>query len=221
MKKISLVMSLFTMLSLVSCGPTSDPTTSEVPPTSDPTSEEASSEPASTKPSYPDGVIQEEFPQGHTLNVGDQMYDFSFTDIDGYYYDVNTEINTKELLVINFFASWCGPCKDEFPAMEAAYREYSDNVTIFALSVESKDTAASLRTAFQKRYDTTFPIGLGGTEYYLWFADLYEGYVPATVFVDRYGTVVKTHIGSMPEKTQWTTIFDKYTGSDYIPESVK
>ena len=59
----------------------------------------------------------------------------------------------KLLVVINFFASWCNPCRAEFPAIEEAYREYSDTVEVFALSTEPTDTNANLKLDFVNRYN--------------------------------------------------------------------
>ena len=230
----TLGISILTMIGIVSCAPTSEPTTAPTtsePTTSEPTtSEPTTSEPSTSIPTVSDptqpeietGVINEDMPQGTHYSIGDRVYNFSFKGIDGWDYDLESAVNSKLLVVINFFASWCTPCKQEFPAIEEAYREYSDTVEVFALSTEPTDTNANLKTNFVNRYNLTFPMGIDAsmdivfpylTERQVQGIDGF--YIPYTVSIDRYGRIVEKIEGSEPNANAWKTKFDKYIADDY------
>ena len=231
----TLGISILTMIGIVSCAPTTSepttaPTTSEPTTTEPTTSEPTTSEPSTSIPTVSDptqpeietGVINEEIPQGTHYSIGDRVYNFSFKGIDGWDYDLESAVNSKLLVVINFFASWCTPCKQEFPAIEEAYREYSDTVEVFALSTEPTDTNANLKTNFVNRYNLTFPMGIDAsmdivfpylTQRQVQGIDGF--YIPYTVLIDRYGRIVEKIEGSEPNANAWKTKFDKYIADDY------
>ncbi len=81
--------------------------------------------------------------------------DFSLTSIDGKQVRLS-ELRGKVVL-INFWATWCPPCKAEMPDLEAIYRENGDthNFVILAVDVEEE---AGLTRAFAKQYGITFPL---------------------------------------------------------------
>ena len=72
--------------------------------------------------------------------LGDKMDDFTVTTYDGRSLTLSEVLKEKDAVLINFWATWCGPCRQEFPFMEEAYQQYTDKVEIIALSVEPTDT---------------------------------------------------------------------------------
>jgi cytochrome c biogenesis protein CcmG, thiol:disulfide interchange protein DsbE len=108
--------------------------------------------------------------------------------------DGNGKLNLKGLrgkaVVVNFWASWCGPCKSESAALEKAWQAHkADGVVV--LGVDYHDLVGDARSFVQK-HGITYPIvrdhdGLVGTRYDL------TG-VPETFFVDRRGRLVGYHL---------------------------
>jgi peroxiredoxin len=93
---------------------------------------------------------------------------------------------------LNFWATWCLPCKEEMPSMERLYRRYKDKgFTIVALSIDSGGSGPV--GAFVKRYGLTFPVGLDTT---MAVASRYtvRG-LPATFLIDRRGMITAVAIG--------------------------
>ncbi len=93
-------------------------------------------------------------------------------------------------VVLNFWASWCIPCKDEAPRLQAAARCWSGKGVV-VIGVDSQDFKGDARR-FARRYGITYPIvhdGPGRTR------DSYgvTGF-PETFFVDRDGRIVGDHI---------------------------
>jgi thiol-disulfide isomerase/thioredoxin len=97
-----------------------------------------------------------------------------------------------KVLFINFWASWCPPCKEEMPAIEALYRELSSNGRFAMLTILYKDDPKNA-VAYMKSNGYTFPV----------FAD-HEGTsaghynvtgVPETYVIDKKGNLRKRVIG--------------------------
>lgn len=99
-----------------------------------------------------------------------------------------------EVVMINFWASWCGPCRQEMPLLDALYQRYRPlGFTILGVSVdENLDDARRLL----KEIPVTFPV-LFDTDNKV--ADLYELVaMPSTVLVDRDGNMRFVHLGYLP-----------------------
>ena len=96
------------------------------------------------------------------------------------------------VVLLNFWATWCPPCKEEMPSMERLYRRYKDKeFTILALSIDSSGAAPV--GAFVKKLGLTFPIGLDTK---MTVANQYavRG-LPSTFLIDRKGTIAAVAIG--------------------------
>jgi cytochrome c biogenesis protein CcmG/thiol:disulfide interchange protein DsbE len=88
-------------------------------------------------------------------------------------------------VVLNFWASWCYPCKKEVPALEKAWREHDGRIVV--LGVDLNDFSGAARK-FMRRHRVTYPIvhdneNVTSPKYGLTA-------VPETFFVDRRGRVV-------------------------------
>jgi thiol-disulfide isomerase/thioredoxin len=144
MRRFSPILALVSLLCITSCNP-STPTSEPIQPSTDaPTSE--------ITPTLPSGPIVGEIPAGTYLYNGDQMYDFTFTDIDGQTHNLASELQEKKMVVLNFFASWCGPCVSEFPAMQTAYAKYDDKASLFALTISFLSRTHKLLSSVSLRY---------------------------------------------------------------------
>ena len=93
-------------------------------------------------------------------------------------------------VVINFWASWCNPCKQEVPRLEAAYRKWGKRGVVF-IGIDGQDFSGDARR-FARKLGISYPIvhdGPGKT------IDSYgvTGF-PETFFVDRGGKLVGTHV---------------------------
>ena len=91
------------------------------------------------------------------------------------------------MVIVNFWASWCGPCRVEAPDLEKVSQKYSDrNVLMIGIAYTDTDTNAR---AFMDEYGMTYPNGPDlGTR----ISDRYniQG-VPETFVIDQEGNIVK------------------------------
>jgi peroxiredoxin len=92
---------------------------------------------------------------------------------------------------INFWATWCLPCKEEMPSMEKLYRRYKEQgFTILAVSMDANTAAVA---PFVTSLKLTFPIGLDPT---LAVSNDYAvRALPSSFLVDRSGNVVAVALG--------------------------
>jgi thiol-disulfide isomerase/thioredoxin len=101
-----------------------------------------------------------------------------------------------KVVVLNFWATWCGPCEREMPEFEAAQQALGDEVAVVGVNFrESSDAAAG----FLDRLQVTFPALIDGS------GDVAEHYrvpgLPVTYFLDREGVVRHIEIGEVsPEE---------------------
>lgn len=96
-------------------------------------------------------------------------------------------------VLINLWASWCGPCRAEMPAMQRVYADYQDqDFLILAVNATNQDNA-DRAVAFAKEYDLTFPIlfdtdGSVSSQYRL-------RALPTSFFVDPSGIIQEVVVG--------------------------
>jgi peroxiredoxin len=99
-----------------------------------------------------------------------------------------------QVVMINFWASWCGPCRQEMPLLESIYKKYNRlGFTMIGVNVEPDSKAAD---EWLKATPVSFPI-LYDTDSKV--SKLYEvAGMPSTVIIDRQGNVRKLHRGYKP-----------------------
>ena len=144
--------------------------------------------------------------------IGDKIEDFSFTGYDGTEYTLYGLLQEKQAVLLNFWATWCGPCRSEFPMMDAAYQTFKDQVEIVALSVEEQDTDEVL-AAFAEANGMSFIVGRDEAE--LYYTGFFSGYVPTSAIVDRTGTICYAWYGSVTSAEAFEQLFEIFVGDDY------
>lgn len=147
--------------------------------------------------------------------LGGKIEDFTVTTWDGQTVTLSEVLKEKEAVLINIWATWCGPCRNEFPFMEEAYKQYADKVEVIALSSEPTDTDDVL-ASFVAEMGMTFKVAqdtVGMAEKFNVSA------IPTSVVIDRFGTICFWESGSLPDVGSFTRLFDAFLGEDYT-ESV-
>jgi len=96
-----------------------------------------------------------------------------------------------EVVMLNFWASWCGPCRQEMPLMNGLYDQYKDlGFTILAVNVdENRDEALRFLDAVPVNYPVLYDPESSVSELYEVQA------MPTTVMIDRDGTARYVHLG--------------------------
>ena len=99
--------------------------------------------------------------------------------------------------IINFWATWCGPCRREIPDMELVYEDYQPKgLEIIAISLDDARTVDRV-PAFADRYKIPWPV-LYGNEKVVREFNLGNS-IPTTLFFDAEGNEVSRFVGAQPE----------------------
>lgn len=99
----------------------------------------------------------------------------------------------NRVVILHFWATWCIPCKEEFPLFEKMYQRFKDKGVVFLpISIDSRATQAEI-DAFAKGVGATFPVyparsGNVQDKYWTWG-------VPVTYFIDKKGLIAGRVIG--------------------------
>ena len=123
--------------------------------------------------------------------------DFTLDTLDG------STITLSDLrgksVVINFWATWCLPCRAETPALENAFEQYQDSdVVILGVNLTNQDSVAAVE-AFVQEFELTYPILLdrdGGIGYLYQVTGL-----PTTYFISREGIIRSVLVGGPMSET--------------------
>ena len=115
--------------------------------------------------------------------------DLSLTDLNGD--RIHTSSYKGKIVLVNFWAAWCVPCRQEIPEFVKLQEKYPDKVQIIGISLD--DSESELRR-FYKTQRINYPIVLGNLE----IADAYGGILglPTTYIIDQQGRIRGHQVGS-------------------------
>lgn len=115
-----------------------------------------------------------------------------------------------QAVVINLWASWCPPCREEMPAIQAVYEEYRERgLEILAVNTTYQDRERDA-AAFVQQFGLTFPVPLDRS------GSVSRQYqlraLPTTFFVDRAGVIQQVVIGGPMSETTIRTAVEEILG---------
>ncbi len=123
------------------------------------------------------------------MKVGDIAPDFTRADLAGK--EVRLSGYRGKLVLLNFWATWCPPCREELPVFSRWQKDLqARGLQVIGLSMD--DDVAEVKK-FLAEYPVTFPIAMGGAK----FAEQFGGVlgVPLTYLIDAQGRVVARYQG--------------------------
>ncbi len=119
----------------------------------------------------------------------------------------NLDENRGRVVLLNFWATWCTPCRTETPMLVKLGKEYNDRgLNIVGIALDSEGTAIIKK--FIAEYKVDYPILLPVSGSALSRIDP----VPTTILIDAKGFLVKKYVGELPEKILREDI-EKLTGA--------
>lgn len=156
------------------------------------------------------GEMEADDMDGLTYKLGDAMMNFTVTAPDGTELTFNQLFEGKKAVVLNFFYNECQPCMAEFPYLQAAYEQYSEDIAVLAMNPVNTDGQAV--AALQKQLGVTFPMVVCDPR---WESVMQISAYPTTVIVDRFGNICLIHKGSVPDVKTFADAFAYFAADDY------
>lgn len=132
------------------------------------------------------------------IEEGNKAPDFELTTLKGEQLELSDMVGKK--VILNFWATWCPPCKAEMPHMQDFYEEQADNgVEVVAVNLTTAEKNTADIGKFVEEYGLTFSIPLdeegdiGG--------DTYQAYsIPTSYIIDSNGIIRKKVVGPMDKE---------------------
>lgn len=124
------------------------------------------------------------------VKVGEQAPLFEITTLDGRKFSLKEQ--QGKVVLVNFFATWCGPCLVEMPHLEKEiWQKYKDRK--FAMIALGREHTNDELKLFQQKYKFTFP--MAGDVKREVFSRYAEAYIPRSVLLDGRGRIVAQVVG--------------------------
>jgi peroxiredoxin len=137
-----------------------------------------------------------------TLQKGDEAPNFVLTDSSGKQHQLS-DYKGKGVF-LNFWGTWCEPCKKEMPHMEKMAKEYKDQVEVLAVNVGESEFQVN---KFAEQYNLTFPIPIDASK------EVQKAYnvnpLPVTFMISPDGKVADIIVGGLVEEDQVRALFEK------------
>mgnify|MGYP001823438726 FL=1 len=132
------------------------------------------------------------FSQASTVKSGEAAPDFTLRSLHGP--NLRLEEYRGKVVLINFWASWCGPCRQEMPILDRLHQRYEETgFAVLGVNVEGEDAPAQ---KIVDKTNVTFPVLIDEGQKVSELYDLEA--MPSTVVVDRDGLVRYVHRGYKP-----------------------
>ncbi len=139
-------------------------------------------------------VIVGVFTIGTTSVSAQEAPDFTLKDIDGN--DVSLSDYKGKVILVDFWATWCGPCKMEIPSFIQLQNDYADDVVILGISLDQG--GPKVVVPFVEKMDINYPVVYGnGT-----VVKAYGGVrgIPTTFVIDRDFNIQRKYVGYTDHK---------------------
>lgn len=123
-----------------------------------------------------------------------------FTVVDKDNKEVNLESFFGKPIVLNFWASWCGPCKSEFPEFQTAYEEYGEEIEFLMVNMtDGRRETKELADAFIQSEGYSLPVYYDVNQDGAYTYGVYS--LPTTYFIDSQGNLVAYAQGAIDMDT--------------------
>ena len=109
---------------------------------------------------------------------------------------IDSNSHAGKVLLINFWATWCGPCREEIPSLVKLRNEHEkEGFEIIGISMD--DGGRAMLTKFSQKLGISYPIAMGTPKVARSFGGIFG--IPQSFLVNRQGKIVKSYAGLIDE----------------------
>lgn len=130
------------------------------------------------------------------VSDGKKAADFSLKTLDGK--EVRLSDYKGKIVIVDFWATWCAPCRKGIPDLIEIQKEYKDKVVVIGISLDQQNTIKDL-APFIKQYGINYPVVLGTEQVVKDFGNIQA--IPTSFVIDKAGNIIDTHVGLVPKST--------------------
>ena len=124
-----------------------------------------------------------------TQNAKNLAPDFTLKLTDGK--DIKLSDHKGKIVIIDFWATWCPPCRRGIPDLVEIQKKYQEDVLIIGISLDTETKPDVV--PFIKQYKINYPVAYGNMEVVAAFGNIQA--IPTSFIVDQSGQIVDTHVG--------------------------
>jgi thiol-disulfide isomerase/thioredoxin len=135
------------------------------------------------------GSVLAQLPVIRFVRDPDPAPDFKFKDFGGK--DLNLEASRGKVILLNFWATWCGPCRAEIPELIALQNRYKDRLQIIGLVVDDDDESEIRKVIASEGIN--YPVALADPETRFAYGGIAA--LPTVFVINAEGRVVQKHVG--------------------------
>ena len=165
-------------------------------------------------------LVQDQMKKVNNINLsvakGQEAPDFVLPLTDGSEAKLSELLKDKEVVVLNIFASWCGPCEREFPDMDKTYQKYKDKMEIVAVSGDLVLDSMEDMVKYKEEHNLSFLIGMKNES----IDSLKVGGFPTTYIIDRNGRIVFSQSSAFLHEGDFEKVVTSLMGDDYEGKQV-
>jgi cytochrome c biogenesis protein CcmG/thiol:disulfide interchange protein DsbE len=134
-------------------------------------------------------VAQEQQPSIRFVRNPDPAPDFKLTGLDGK--PITLAGSKGKVILLNFWATWCGPCRAEIPDLVELQNKYKDRLQILGLVVDDDDPDAIKE--FAEKFGINYPVAIAGNDIRFQYGGIAA--LPTSFVLDSEGRIVQKHEG--------------------------
>ncbi|HSP87513.1 MAG TPA: TlpA disulfide reductase family protein [Ignavibacteriaceae bacterium] len=116
--------------------------------------------------------------------------DFSLVSTDGK--KINLSDYKGKIVILDFWATWCGPCRRGIPDLVSIQKTYGDKVIVIGISLDDDRTKNDV-VPFLKEYEVNYPVVYGTSEVVMNYGGIRA--IPTSFIIDQKGNVVDKYMG--------------------------
>lgn len=126
------------------------------------------------------------------LEVGAAAPDFELTRLDGDTFSLQG--HRDRIVLLNFWATWCEPCRDEMPDLQQLWEAYRDD-GLLVIGISLDEGGRSVVEEFHQTFPVEYPLLLNGSAVAAEYGA--DRFVPTTFVIGRDGRILERHIGAI------------------------